>query len=247
MRLKLPSGAFSASLPFSVISNAAILQSIQPGSGAQGLNPATVTFSVANVRPPYDGVKVVFSAQPNVLIATSGTSSPFTAQIDLRGLDTGVYTLQVKNPNGAALSNPSNFTVTPGRPTLASVTPSTAAQQVALVPVTITGTNFAKPDVAGNNGSAIHFFANCTPVVNGSGQVTGCTCTGTTPCLNNLTSQVLGPPYSQVTVTSSTRIDVQLDTTSALPLTYGFWIQNPGGSPSPQFSNVLLNAFTVTP
>jgi hypothetical protein len=251
VRLLLPSGAFSASLPFSVISNAAILQSISPASGMQGQNPVTVTLNVPNLRPPASGVTVIFSAQPGVPLATAAVNATaITTQLDLRNLAGGPYTLQVKNPNGAALSNPVNFTVTPGLPTLTGVTPASAAQQVALVPVTVNGTNFAKPDVSGANGSVIHLFANCTPVVVDlpgpppTTQVTGCTCDGTFPCIPD---RALDLTYNQMTVTSSTRIDLLIDTTAALPTTYSLWVWNPGGSPPPQRSNQLLDAFTVTP
>jgi hypothetical protein len=249
-RLKLPAGAgFSASLPFSVTSNTAILQSVSPASGAQGANPVVVTFNVANLQPSQGNPQVVFSAQPNAVIAASGATSPFTASLDLRGVPSGLQTLQVRNPNGAALSNPANFTVTPGSPTLAGVSPASAALQAARVPVVLTGTNFAAPDSAGANGSSVHVFANCTPVI-ASGQVTGCTCACTTPadCLARpcIPDQVLDPAYNTVTVTSPTRIDVQFDTTSAVPATYSIWVWNPGGSPW-QRSNQLPNAFTVSP
>jgi MYXO-CTERM domain-containing protein len=241
VRLRFATGVFSATLPFSVISNTAILQSISPASGLQGQNPVTVTFTVPNLRPPTSGVKVVFSARPAELVtATPVTATTITAPLDLRTLESGPYTLVVMNPNGAAASNPANFTVIPGPPSLTSVTPASAVQQVALLPLVLAGTNFARPDVTGNNGSTIHLYANCAPVLTGN-QVTGCTCSGVQPCIPD---QVLNPAFSQVTVTSSTRIDVLLDTTAALPATYSFWVWNPGGSPAPQRSNPL--AFTVS-
>jgi hypothetical protein len=245
VRLKLPAGAgFSAALPFGVTSNTAILQSVSPASGLQGANPVVVTFNVANLQPSQGSPQVVFSAQPNVIITASGATSPFTASLDLRGIPSGLQTLQVRNPNGAALSNPASFTVKPGLPTLSvgGVSPAQAAQQTSRVPVALTGSNFAAPDGGGNYGSSVHVFANCTPVIT-SGQVTGCTCSGVSPCIPD---QVLNPAYNTVTVTSPTRIDVQFDTTSAVPATYSIWIWNPGGSPW-QRSNQLLNAFTVTP
>jgi MYXO-CTERM domain-containing protein len=242
VRLRLPAGAgYSSPLPFNVISNTAILQSVTPVSGTQGAFPVPVTFNVANLRPLYGDVRVVFSAQPNALLPTSGTASPFTASLDLQGLDAGLHTLQVKNPDGAALSNPVNFTVTPGPPTLLSVSPASVAQQLTRVPVAITGANFAKPDASGSGGSVVHVFANCTPVIV-SGTFTGCTPTGTP----YIPDQALPPAYNTVTVTSSTRIDVLFDTSSAIPATYSLWVWNPGGSPW-QLSNTLLNAFTVTP
>ena len=258
VRLKLPSGAFSASLPFSVISNTAILQSISPGSGAQGLNPVAVTLNVANLRPPSSGVTVVFSGQVNELATASVNATTITTQLNLSNLASGPYTLQVKNPNVALPSNPANFTVTPGMPTLigvacTSVPPTVgaqcadathAAQQLNRIPVTITGTNFARPDVAGLNGSTVHLFANCTPVLDASNQVTGCTCNGTVPCLPD---RALDLAYNQMTVKSATQIELLIDTTAALPTSYSLWIWNPGGSPAPQRSNQLLDAFTITP
>ncbi len=254
VRLQFPTGAFSASLPFSVLSNAAVLQAVRPGSGVQGINPLTVTLDVANLRPPASGVTVEFSARPGVVHPTASVNATaITTQLDLRGLVSGPYTIQVRNPNGAPLSNPSNFTVTPGPPTLASVgctapaqcpTATSAPQQVARIPVTIAGTNFARPDLTGANGSTVHVFANCTPVVNAANQVTGCTCTGTSPCIPD---RAIDQTYSQVTVVSSTQIDLLIDTTAALPATYSFWVWNPGGSPAPQRSNRLLDAFTITP
>jgi MYXO-CTERM domain-containing protein len=252
VRLRLPTGAFSASLPFTVLSDTAILQSISPGSGTQGHNPVAVTLNVANLRP--GAVTVRFSATGAELPASAVNATAVGATLDLRGLASGPYTLQVRNPGGAALSNPVNFTVTPGPPALTSVactavpaqcpTASSAAMQVARIPVTITGANFARPDVTGANGSTVHLFANCTPVVDASNQVTGCTPTGVVPAIPD---RALDQTYSQVTVVSATQIDLLIDTTAALPTTYSFWVWNPGGSPAPQRSNQLLDAFTITP
>jgi hypothetical protein len=219
---------------------------------------------VANLRPPSAGVRVNFSASGTPLVPTSVTATTVTVNLDLRGLDTGTYTLSVVNPNGAAPSNAVNFTVTPGSPTLATLlctaigtgsgkcTDSTHAQQIATIPVVITGTNFAKPDLNGDGGSAVYVFANCTPTfVTNPGppaisQLTGCTCAAghVADCIPP--RQVNGT-YSTVTVTSPTRIDALFDTTAAIPATYSFWVQNPGGSPAPQRSNQLVDAFTITP
>ena len=257
IRLRYPSGSFSAPLTFTVRSNVANLESLSPFSGVQGQNPVTVTLQVSNLRPPASGVKVVFSAQANVLDTTAVNATTITTQLDLRNRDAGLFTLRVQNPNGAQLSNPANFTVMPGLPALTSVactavpsqcpTASSAPQQVARIPITIVGSNFAKPDSGGFNGSTIHIFANCTPVLTGN-QVTGCTCTGASPCVPD---QVLDPAYNTVTVVSPTRIDLLLDTQTAFvpggaSASYSLWVWNPGGSPPPQRSNQLLNAFTIT-
>jgi hypothetical protein len=261
-------GTFSASINFTVLSNTAILQTLSPPSGMQGQNPVSVTLKVSNLRPPASGVLVAFSAQPNVLLATASVNATaVTTQLDLRGRDTGPYTVQVQNPNGAQLSGPSTFTITPGPPTLASVactavpaqcpTASSAPLQAARIPITLTGANFARPDVSGANGSTIHIYANCTPtIVSNPGpppttQVNGCTCLCTSPadCLARpcIPDQALNPAYSQVTVVSPTRIDLLLDTSTAFPATYSLWLWNPGGTPAPQRSNALTDAFTITP
>jgi len=76
-------------------------------------------------------------------------------------------------------------------------------------------------------------------------QVTGCTCiAGKTPCIED---QPLSLTYNQVTVVSPARIDVLLDTATAFPATYSVWVWNPGGSPAPQRSPPLVDAFTITP
>jgi hypothetical protein len=262
IRLRYPSGAYSASLNFTVMSNTAILQTISPQSGAQGQNPVSVTLQVSNLRPPAGEVRVAFSARPGtLLVPTAATATSVTVPLDLGGLDTGAYTLQVQNPSGAQRSGPATFTVTPGPPTLASVActavpaqcpgPSQAPLQVARIPVTLTGSNFARPDVTGANGSTIHIYANCTPVIvsnpgpPATTQVTGCTCiAGKTPCIED---QPLSLTYNQVTVVSPARIDVLLDTATAFPATYSVWVWNPGGSPAPQRSPPLVDAFTITP
>ncbi len=273
LRLRYTSGTLagttSAPVSFTVRSNVAFLNSVSPTSAIQGQSAALpVTLQVSNLRPPASGVRVIFSAQPNVLLATASVNATaISTTLDLTSRDTGAYTLQVVNPNGAQPSSPSPFTITPGAPTITGVactavpgqcpTATSAPQQVARVPITLTGTNFAKPDQSGTNGSTVHIFANCTPVLLDipatptsphTTQVTGCTCSGPVPCVPD---QVLDPAYNQVTVVSPTRIDVLLDTTTAFvpgtgSASYSLWVWNPGGSPAPQRSNQRLNAFTLT-
>ncbi len=259
LRLKYPSGALSPTLAFTVLSNVAVVQSVTPSGGVQRLAPLPVTLAVSNLRPLPTDVRVVFSAQPNVLLVpTSVTATAVNLSLAMDNRDAGLFTLQVKNPNGAQLSAPANFTITPGLPTVTGVactaiplqcpTASSAPQQPNRVPITITGTNFAKPDAYGFNGSTVHIFANCTPTLTAN-QVTGCTCTpGLTPCVPD---QVLNPIYNQVTVRSPTQIDVLLDTTTAFvpngaSASYSLWVWNPGGTPAPQRSGQQLDAFTIT-
>ena len=88
------------------------------------------------------------------------------------------------------------------------------------MPIRIDGTNFAKPDAAGNNGSQVRVSAPSIGVQD----------------------QLLPP--AAVTVTSGTRIDVQLDTTLAVPASYAISVWNQGGA---QRSAALPNAFTILP
>ncbi|HET7826745.1 MAG TPA: hypothetical protein VFK90_15525, partial [Anaeromyxobacter sp.] len=174
------------------------------------------------------------------LIAASGVNwvPPNTAKavVDLTGLDTGVYSLAIRNP-GAADSNAVSFTVTPGQPTVSSVcvAPSAppscvaSAQQVSTpVNVTVSGTNFAKPDANGNAASQVMVSPDGTNFV----PLTG----------------------SAITIASSTVIQVAFDTrTAAIPacssppcsVTYHVAVWNPGGPTPPQKSNSNVT-FTVT-
>jgi hypothetical protein len=264
VRLKFDSVSFSSTFPFRVLSNSAIITATPvPGGGVQGASPS-VTLTVSNLRPttpPLAGIIVKFTNASPVAplpLQLSGTalSQPSAGQVaftlPLADLPTGVYSLTVINPNGALPSNAANFSVSPGPPSLISVacastgtgctpgTPPSAAQQLTKVPLVITGHNFAQPDTSGNNGSTIHVYTGCTPV---SQTDPTCICpTGTNPCVPNYVV-----PTADVTVTSATRLDVRLDTTAAVPGTYSFWVWNPGGSPSPQRSNRLTGAFTITP
>jgi hypothetical protein len=61
-RIAFSDGTFSAAWPFRVLSNQAILRDRRfAAAGARraaGATKTTVTFQVANLRPPYSGVKV---------------------------------------------------------------------------------------------------------------------------------------------------------------------------------------------
>jgi len=228
VRLAYPDGTSSSPYAFRVLSNQAILRDASPRGGAQGGSVA-VTLTVGNLRPPYDQVRVTLSdgTTPITLVPSpvpSG-SPPTSVQISipLAGKSTGTYTLAVVNPNGAAPSNTISFNVTPGVPTLASVSPTSAPQQDARVPVTLTGTNFAAPDASGAGGSVVHIAC---------------------PALG-VTDQPI--PTADTTVVSSTQIRVMLDTRSGVPATYDVAVWNPGGPTPPQKSNVLPGAFTITP
>jgi putative metal-binding protein len=240
VRLRFPSGATSASFALRVDSNQAVITATPAPAGGTAGTTVPVTLTVANLRPPQAGVRVrfydpsagaTFSVEPTPL--TFPAADKVVVSLPLAGLQTKVYALAVVNPNGALPSAPYNFTVFPGAPTVSAVactnvtgappgctTASSARQQPAPVPVRIDGTNFAKPDVAGNNGSQVRVSAPTIGVVD----------------------QLL--PASAVTVTSATRIDVQLDTTLAVPAAYSISVWNQGGALK---SAALANAFTILP
>ncbi len=243
VRLRFSNGATSASFSLRVDSNQAVITATpQPAGGTAGLDVAVV-LTVSNLRPPLSGVRVRFydptppPAPPapfTLEIAPSATpTTTVQAVLPLAGLQTKVHAISVVNPNGAAPSAPYNFTVLPGQPTVTAVactdvtgappgctSATSARQQGTPVPVRIDGTNFAKPDAAGNNGSQVRVSAPSIGVQD----------------------QLLPP--AAVTVTSGTRIDVQLDTTLAVPASYAIAVWNQGGA---QRSAALPNAFTILP
>ena len=139
-RIDFGNGIFSAAWPFRVLSNQAILRDFAAApaperSGAVGASKTSVTLQVANVRPPYSGVRVMFRG-PNGYSAeldpspdpTSDVSPLTVSGLSLANLDTGTYTFTVRNPNGATESNALSFNVTPGAPTLATVSPASYPQ-----------------------------------------------------------------------------------------------------------------------
>jgi Putative metal-binding motif len=244
----------SSSFPFRVLSNTALITATPaPPSGAQGAL-LSVTLSVSNVRPPLAGVSVVFSSGPTVLASLTPTqpqAGQLAVPLDLTGRDTGTYALTVKNPNGAQPSNAASFTVLPGAPTVATVAcaadagctdSTTVAQRKTPVHLVVTGTNFAKPDAAGNNGSAIHAFTGCVPSVVGA-QVT-CPCPAPPSTALCVPDYVV--PTASVTVTSAGQLDAQLDTTSAPAGTDSVWVWNPGTAGT-QRSPAPYKTFTITP
>jgi Putative metal-binding motif/IPT/TIG domain len=232
--LTFPGATTSASFQFRVLSNVAVLQSASPAGGVQGNASKTVTLTGSNLRGTSG--TIVFQgpgiATP-LIIAASGASwlVPTTAigNLDLTGLDTGVYSLAVQNA-GAAPSNAVSFTVTPGQPTVTSVAPTSVTRRDTPWPVTLTGTNFAKPDANGNAASQVMFSAD--------GGATFAPLTG-----------------SQVTVVDSTHIQVQFDSRTAVAGTFNLAVWNPAnpddpppptGPPPPQKSNTNVT-FTVSP
>jgi hypothetical protein len=215
--LTFPGGGTSSSFQFRVLSNVAVLQSASPAGGPQGTSPL-VTLTGSNLRGTSGTILFQGPGVTARQIPASGTNwvAPTTAKgvVDLTGLDTGVYSLSIEN-TGAAPSNQVSFSVTPGQPTLTSVSPNVVTRQDALIPVTLTGTNFAKPDANGNAASQV--------MVSADAGATFAPLTGSTAA-----------------VVSSTSIQVQLDSRTAVPGSYLIQVWNP---PGPQKSGSV--AFTV--
>jgi hypothetical protein len=112
-----------------------------------------------------------------------------------------------------------SFTVTPGPPTLTSISPSSISQATAPpVAVTLTGTNFAKPDANGNGASQVMFSAD-----------------------GGTTWSPL-PPGNTVTVASATAINVAFDPRTAVAGSYLVEVWN---APGPQKSG--SQPLTITP
>jgi len=225
-------GTVSASYPFRVLSNTAVVTGTPtPSSGTQG-GSAAVTVPVSNIRPPTGQVRVRFAGSATDLTPSSVGGSALNVVLPLAGLNAGGYALSVVNPNGARPSNAVTFSVVPGLPTVTGVactslkpgglceTATSAVRQVTPVPLRITGTNFAQPDVAGNNGSVVHVSSAALGIAD------------------------YPLPTAATTVVSATQMEVALDTTLAVPGTYAFAVWNPGG---PLKSNVLQGAFTILP
>jgi hypothetical protein len=265
-RIAISDGTYSAAWPFRVLSNQAILRGyaadpVPERSGAAGTIKDSVTFDVANLRPPYADVRIwmfdpngVATAELTPSSPPVGPTSPVTvSDLSLAGRDTGTYAFRVRNPRGATDSNALSFNVTPGMPTVTAVcrlvgsacagtNPTSATQGPTPVPVRITGTNFAKPD-AGGNGSTVMVTADILPGWEN----------GPCPADPDLTPLQFVPVPGTVQVRSPTEIVVQLDTLSAVAdTTYYVAVWNPGGSPPPQKSNgcaapTTLPAFTILP
>lgn len=218
--LTFPGGVTSSSFQFRVLSNVAVLRAVSPAGGPQGAQP-TVTLTADNLREPRGSIGVLFKGPgpggpTQTLTPTSfspaapAQATSLTVALPLAGLATGTYALSVVNPDAAA-SNAASFSVTPGPPTVAAVSPACLVQGDVPATVTITGTNFAA-DTSGAPMSQV--------------MVTSASLGGAFLPL---------PPSAVVTVKGPTEIDVLLDTREAWvdPATgftlYGVAVWNPPG------------------
>ncbi len=195
----------SGALSVGVLSNVAVLSAVSPSSAQQG-QTVTLTLTATNLDPaPTVHVASATLGCPSAPCSLDRTptvsgSTLTVAGLSLAGWDAGTYAVAVVNPGGAQPSNSLGFTVTPGPPTLASVSPACVLQSATPTSVTLTGTNFARPDANGNGGSAVHASSASVPdyVVPG------------------------------VTVTSPTTITVSFDSSAAVPGAYTLQVWNPG-------------------
>jgi hypothetical protein len=197
----------SGPLSVRVLSNVAVLSDVSPPSAQQG-QTVNLVLTATNLDP--GGAPVVHLASASLgcpsapcsldRTPTVSGSTLTVSGLSLSGWDAGTFSVAVVNA-GAQPSNSLGFTATPGTPTLASVSPSACVMQSATpVALTLTGTNFAKPDASGNGGSTVHAS---------SAAVADYTVPG-------------------VTVVNPTKITVDFDSSAAIPDTYALQIWNPG-------------------
>jgi hypothetical protein len=158
----------STAVPFRVLSNVAVLQSVSPAGGQQGVASRSVVLTASNLRGTTSTINVILYSGTTAIQTVHPTSvtlpNSASATLNLSGLETGTYLLAVQNEN-AAVSNQVTFSVSPGQPTVTSLAvnggaASTAAcvvQSDTPATVVINGSNFAKPDSGGNGGSQVMF------------------------------------------------------------------------------------------
>jgi MYXO-CTERM domain-containing protein len=250
-RLRFDSVAVSSAFSLRVLSSQIVLQGASPRGASAGLASVPVTLTATNLRPlpsgdlPAKGIRALFNTGgASVTIAPTGvniTSAPsgtgtVTISVDTRALDTGNYTLQLANPDGAARiggatpSNALSFNVTPGVPTVSGlclIGPSGCApnpqvpRQDDPVYFKLTGTNFAKPDASGVGGSSVHVSA---PSIN----LEDYAIPAATPaaCASAATQ-----PVGTACILSPTEIRVKFDTRTGIPgALYSVAVWNPGGT-----------------
>ena len=273
--LTFPTGPSSA-FQFRVLSSAAVLQSASPAGGAQGTSPV-VTFTGSNLRGTSGTVLFQGPGGFSQSLPAATWTAPNGATVTLNlagaggGLDTGVYSLALIN-TGATASNQVSFSVTPGLPTVATVSPASVSQGAAPpVTVTLAGTNFAKPDANGNAASQVMVlgahpawapataYAVGALVLNGDNTyrcITAGTSAGAGPGPTGTAASIADgtvtwtwagtwaplPAGNVVSITSSTSIAIQFDPRTAVPGSYLLQVWNP---PGPQKSGSV--AFSVTP
>ena len=225
-----PTTVPSTTYTLRVLSNEAILRSVTPAGGAQGGSVGTITLSGSGFQT---GAQVLF--QPPVVPPATVAPAPIplgsvvvqppatatAAGPSMIGIDTGVYSIFVRNPY-APDSNALSFTVTPGPPTLTSVSPASASQATTPVLVTLAGGNFARPDANGNGGSVVHVSSTALGIAD-------------SPL-----------PVSATTVVDHGQIQVSFDTRTAVPGTYvvSVWNATASGVQKSAATNVT---FTLTP
>jgi hypothetical protein len=210
VRVHYPASAgYSGPLPLTVYSNTAVLDNATPSLGKWGTS-VPLQIAAHNLRPSLAGFagaggRVTFGTN-QLVPSVAGTN--LQVSVDLSLFDAGPVSVAVVNPGPAAPSNPFTFTITPGLPTVATVSPASVNQATTtVVPVTISGTGFAKPDLAGNNGSQVHAYSAATNDI-------------------DLAARGIGA----VNVVDPRTIVVTLSTTAALPGTYNISVWNPGGT-----------------
>ena len=122
---------------------------IKPASATAGTGPVNVVLNGQYYQVPAPTVYWAVSANSPIPLNIVGT--PTLTQIVVTipaSLLTQPETAQIYVLQGSGYSNSVNFTVTPGAPTLTSLSPSSAAAGSPALTLTVNGTNFP---AAGNN------------------------------------------------------------------------------------------------
>jgi uncharacterized protein (TIGR03382 family) len=147
-------GLTSSPFPFTVTTNIPTVTKVNPASLSQSAGKQDVSLTGSNFTP---GMTVQLSPLPSgAAIAFNATivdGQDATINVDPSSLSVASYLLSVTNP-GNFVSNSADFSITPGTPTLTSMTPSDSPQQQ--VTVVLCGQYFLATStvhVSGLNGS----------------------------------------------------------------------------------------------
>ncbi len=147
-------GLTSLPFPFTVTSNVPTVTAVTPTSLAQSAGKQAVALTGTNFT---SGMTVQLSPLPSgtasVFDATITDATDATIQVDPSLLTVASYLLTAVNPGGFT-SNAANFSVSPGTPTLTSLSPDNSSQQQ--VTVVLCGQFFLSTStvhVTGLNGS----------------------------------------------------------------------------------------------
>jgi uncharacterized protein (TIGR03437 family) len=152
IRLVNQYGGASNTAIFTINPAAAILTSLSPSSVAAGSSAFSMTVSGSGF---VTGSTVLWNGAALATTYTSATQLTALVTADLVSVRAGISAIvTVVNPGGGE-SNGVTLAIDPARPTIASITPASAAAGGSGVTVVITGSNFASNCVVRWNGTAV--------------------------------------------------------------------------------------------